>query len=199
MSVTLLPLNLKRRLLWNQCFSLRANRQAPLKGSGPHWWLLKIIIGIKPYFVTSNGESLVVQNIVRNGSLWSGVVFRERSNFPHIWFGDLKLRTWGLEIKHLKAHNSVWQGCFFFHYYLATSMTNWALKYLHRFDILCICWDTASGKTVLWQLPIVSSIFNRKWKCDVPIQHFVGNNEKKDCLRELENSCYLWQLTAELM
>ena len=52
--------------------------------------------------------------------------FRERSNFPQIWFWDLRFRIWGLEIKHLKAHNFVWQGCFFFHYYLATSTTNWA-------------------------------------------------------------------------
>ena len=29
----------------------------------------------------------------------------------------------------------------------------------HRFVILCICWDTPSEKTGLWQLPIVSSVF----------------------------------------
>ena len=29
----------------------------------------------------------------------------------------------------------------------------------HRFIILCICWDTPSEKTGLWQLPIVSSVF----------------------------------------
>ena len=52
--------------------------------------------------------------------------FRERSNFPRIWFRYLRFRTWGLEIKKLKAHNSLWQGCFFFHYYLATSTTNWS-------------------------------------------------------------------------
>ena len=53
------------------------------------------------------------------------VFIQERSNFPRIWFRDLKFRIWGLEIKHQKAHNFVWQGCFFFHYYLATSMTDW--------------------------------------------------------------------------
>ena len=29
----------------------------------------------------------------------------------------------------------------------------------HKFVILCICWDTPSEKTGLWQLPIVSSVF----------------------------------------
>ena len=52
--------------------------------------------------------------------------FRERSNFPRIWFRDLGFRIWGLEINHLNAHNFVWPGWFFFHYYLATSTTNWA-------------------------------------------------------------------------
>ena len=30
----------------------------------------------------------------------------------------------------------------------------------HRFVILCICWDTPSEKTGLWQLPKVSSVSN---------------------------------------
>ena len=31
----------------------------------------------------------------------------------------------------------------------------------HRFVILCICWDTPTvNKTSLWQLPIVSTVFN---------------------------------------
>ena len=38
---------------------------------------------------------------------------------------SLRIRFWRLEIMHLKAHNLfVRQGCFFFHYYLATSTTN---------------------------------------------------------------------------
>ena len=31
-----------------------------IKGSGHYWLLLKIIIGIKPYLVKSNGELLIV-------------------------------------------------------------------------------------------------------------------------------------------
>ena len=38
----------------------------------------------------------------------------EKSNFPRILFRHLRFRTWCLEIKHLKAHNSAWQGCFSF-------------------------------------------------------------------------------------
>ena len=87
---------------------------------------------------------------------WS--TFRERHNFPRIWFRDLRFRIWGLEIKHLKAHNFVWQGCVYFHCYVATSMTDWAQIFTGLLHI-CICWDTASEKTGLWQLPIVSSAF----------------------------------------
>ena len=52
--------------------------------------------------------------------------FRERSHFPRIWFPDLRIRFWGFKFKHLNAHNFVWQGCFFFHSYIATSTTIWA-------------------------------------------------------------------------
>ena len=45
----------------------------------------------------------------------------------------------------------------FFHSYLATSATNW-VQIIHRFVILCICWDTLSERTSLWQLPIVGGL-----------------------------------------
>ena len=84
--------------------------------------------------------------------------FRARSNFPRIWFRDLKIILWGPEIKHLKTHNFLWQGCFFFHYYIATSTINWVQIFTGYF-CLCICWDTPSEETSLWQLPIVSTAF----------------------------------------
>ena len=84
-------------------------------------------------------------------------IFRERSNFPRIWFRDLRTRFWGLEIKHLIAHNFVWQGCIFFHYYLATSTTNWAK--ICTGLLFYACWDTPSENTGLWQLLIMSSVF----------------------------------------
>ena len=72
----------------------------------------KIIISIEPYLVVSNGERLIVQNIVRNGSLW-------------IWFWDLRFRIRGLEGKHLKAHNFVWQGVFS---YIIISQLRWPIE-----------------------------------------------------------------------
>ena len=83
--------------------------------------------------------------------------FGERSNFPRIWFRDLRFRTWGLEINHLNSHNFVWQGLFFFHYYLARNFDDRLSSNFHRFVILCIRWDTPTVKASLWQLPIVST------------------------------------------
>ena len=68
------------------------------------------MISIKPYFVTSNGERLGVQTIVWNGSLWSGVVFEKEEIFHEFDFETSSLEIWGLETKHPKAHNFVWQG-----------------------------------------------------------------------------------------
>ena len=42
----------------------------------------------------------------------------------------------------------------------------------HRFVILCICWDTPSEKTGVWQLPIVSSVFEGRYtfsNCQRPV------------------------------
>ena len=74
--------------------------------------------------------------------------YRERSNFPRIWFRDLRIRFWGLEIKHLKAHNFLWQGCFFLPL-LSRNFDDQLSSNFHRFVILCICWDTASEKAGL--------------------------------------------------
>ena len=85
-----------------------------------------------------------------------GVLFEKEVNF-HIF--DFEI--WGLEIKYLKAHNFVWQGHFFFHYYL--NFDDRLSSNVHRFVIWCTCWDTAIEKTGLWQLPIVSTVFNYSW------------------------------------
>ena len=103
----------------------------------------------------SNGES--TKHCEKQLPLkWSS--FRERSNFPQIWFRYLRLRIWGLEIKHLNAHNFAWQGCFFFHYYLATSTTDWA-QIFTGLVFYALCWEPPSEKTGLWQLPIVFIVF----------------------------------------
>jgi len=108
--------------------------------------------------VTSNGERLMVKNIVRNGSLCHS--FRERSYFPRIWFWDFKFRTGGLEINHLNAHRTSWQACFFLSL-LSRDFDDRLSSNFHRFVILCIRWDTPTVKASLWQLPIVSSAFKK--------------------------------------
>ena len=72
------------------------------------------------------GRGWLYKTLLKNGSLWSDVVLEKEVIFNEFDFVTLDLEFWGLEIKHLKAHNCVWKGCFFFHYYLATSKTNWA-------------------------------------------------------------------------
>ena len=74
--------------------------------------------------MTSNGERLIVQNIVRNGSLWSDVVFEQE-----VTFHEFDFETSSLEFEVLKS--SIWEhttscdkGVFFFHSYLATPTTN---------------------------------------------------------------------------
>ena len=87
---------------------------------------------------------------MRNGSLWSNVVF-EKQVFSYLNIN--RLQPWTL-IRHLKAHTFVQQGWFFFHYSLATLMTNWVKMFA---DLSC--WDTPSENTGLWQLPNVYSAF----------------------------------------
>ena len=93
---------------------------------------------------------------MRNGSLWSNEVFEVIST----QIFEFNFETSELDFEVPKS--SIWKhttscekrACFFFfHYYLATLTT------FYRFVILCICWDTPSEKTGLWQLPIVSSVF----------------------------------------
>ena len=52
--------------------------------------------------------------------------FRVRSNFPRIWFRDLSIRFWGIEIQAIESTHFRVPKVFFFHYYLAASTTNWA-------------------------------------------------------------------------
>ena len=101
-------------------------------------------------------------------------IVQERSIFHRIWLRILKFRIWVLEIKHQKAHNFVWQGCFFFHYYLATSTTDWAQIFTGFF--LCTCWNTPTVKTSLWQLPIVSTVFLRH-NNSIKIEEWNKNNK----------------------
>ena len=72
----------------------------------------------------SNRERLMVLNIVRNGSLWSDVVFEKE-----VIFHEFDFETSSLELEVLKS--SIWKhkhscdkGVIFFHNYLATPTTN---------------------------------------------------------------------------
>ena len=72
----------------------------------------------------------------------------------------------------------VWQGCFFFHYYLATSMTDWAQIFT---GLLFYAYKevTPSEKTGLWQFWTVSSVFNSAlWN---EVEMAFNNNGIKEC------------------
>ena len=71
-----------------------------LKGSGHYWQLLKIMIIIKPFLITSNGERLTVLNIVRkrNSSLCSNVVFKKE-----VIFHEFDFETSSLEFEVSKS------------------------------------------------------------------------------------------------
>ena len=91
----------------------------------------------------SNGKLLTVKHIVRNGSLWG-------SNFSVKYFYWQASESTQLPVTR-----------FFFLPLLSRTLNDQLSSNFHRFVILCVCWDTPSEKTVLWQLPKVSSAFKR--------------------------------------
>ena len=109
----------------------------------------------------SNGERLILLDIVRNSSLWSDIVF-EKS----VIFHKFDFETSDLELEVSKS--SIWlrtTSCYikgvFFLSLLSRNFDDLLNSNFHRFVILCICWGTPSEKNGLWQLPIVSSVFNQ--------------------------------------
>ena len=64
--------------------------------------------------------------------------FWERRHFPRIWFWDLRIRFWGLKIKLLKAHNFVWQGCFFFDDQLSSNWKTWPPYRPYVHDVISV-------------------------------------------------------------
>ena len=74
----------------------------------------------------SNGGRLMVWNIVRNGFLWSAILFEKE-----VIFHDFDFETLALELEVSKSTiythtTSCDKGVFLFHYYLVSSMTDWA-------------------------------------------------------------------------
>ena len=91
---------------------------------------------------------------MRNSSLWRDTVFEKE-----VIFHEFDFETSKLEFEVSKS--SIWKRTFFcfFHYYLATSTTDWAQIFTVWLFYAFLCWDTISVKTSLWQLPIVASVF----------------------------------------
>ena len=120
---------------------------------------------MKPYLVTSNGERLIKHCEKRLPLMWSS--FRERSYFPWIWFRDLRIRFWGFEIKHLKAHNFVWQGLFFFHHSYPRNFDDRLSSNFHRCVLFCAYVDTHQVRRLVFD--------NYQW-CQVSLS-------RKHCLQ----------------
>ena len=95
---------------------------------------------------------------MRNSSLWSNIVF-EKEVFFHKFDSDTSELDWGLEIKHLESTQLRVTRVFILSILSGNFDDQLSWNFL-RFVILCICWDTQSKKTGLWQLPIVSRVFN---------------------------------------
>ena len=137
--------------------------------------------------MTSNRERLMVLNTVRTAPLKCHS-FRERSNFPRIWFRDLRFRTRGLEINRLNAHNFVWQGLFFLSLLSRNFNDRLSLNF-HRFVILCTCWDTPTVKACLWQLPIVSTAFKILFKQNNTFIHWKSLKSWVNALWSVSECC----------
>ena len=125
---------------------------------------------------------------MRNASLWSNLVFeKKKSNFPRIWFRDLRFRIWGLEIKHRKRTQLPVTRMFFLSL-LSRNFDDQSSSNFHRFVISCICWDTPSLNLCLWQLPIVSTVFqgrkDRQTSGQQNIEKWAKHRYINDCVEQ---------------
>ena len=91
--------------------------------------------------VTNIVELLIVQNTVRNGSLWSNVVFFKEeiyhSNTEAIYYASESTQISSIMM--------------FFLSVFSCSFDDQLSKNVHRFVISCTSWDTSSENTGLWQ------------------------------------------------
>ena len=97
---------------------------------------------------------------MRNGSLWSDVVFEKE-----VIFHEFDFETSSLELEVSKSstwkHTTSCDKGVFFLSYLSRNSDDQSSSNFHRLVILCLCWDTPSKRTGLWHLPIVSIVFNK--------------------------------------
>ena len=95
---------------------------------------------------------------MRNGSLWSAIVFEK-----DVIFHEFDFKTSDLELKVSKStiwtHTTSCDKGGFFLSLLSRKFDDRLSSNFHRFVILCICWDTPTVKASLWQLPIVYTAF----------------------------------------
>ena len=100
---------------------------------------------------------MIEQNIVWNGSLLSNVVFEKE-----VIFQEFDFETSDLEFEVPKfsiwKHTTSFDEGVYSSIIIAQFQRPIELK-LSQVRFLCICWETPSERTSLWQLPIVSNIF----------------------------------------
>ena len=97
---------------------------------------------------------------MRNSSLWSDAVFEKEVIFHQFDFETSSLEFEVSKASIRKHTTSCDKGVFSFIIILQTLADRLSSNF-HRFVILCICWETPSKKTGLWQLPIVSTVFKQ--------------------------------------
>ena len=94
---------------------------------------------------------------MRNSSLWSAIVF-EKQVFSH----EFDFETSDLEIKHLNAHNFVWQGCLTFSSFIIISQVWWPIEL--KCSQVCYFMHFYVQINQLWRL-----IFDNYRYCPLPL------------------------------
>ena len=145
--------------------------------------------------VTSNGELLIVQNIERNDSLWSNIVFLERGNFSLKW-----KKTSSAEAFYYASESTQSNATRVFLSLFSCNFNDQLSPNFHGCVILCIfiCWDTQSENSGLWQTTkSVSSAFNCSIitlaQC-VVIEGFMGQSRMAEEKTWDTSVHYWWQV-----
>ena len=114
--------------------------------------------------VTSNGERLIVKDIVRNGSLWSNVDFEKE-----VIFHEFDFETLDLEFEVSKS--SIWKHTTLcdkrgFCFIIISQLRRHELKFSQVCYFMHMLRYT-NEKTGFWQLPIGSSVFKQLYEFEV--------------------------------
>ena len=105
-------------------------------------------------------------------SFWSSVVFEKEV----ISYSNVKrLQAWSLLF--LPESTQICTAWVFFLSSFSCNFNGQLNPNLHKFVMLCICWDTPSENTGLWQLPNVSSAFKQIILLNI---FFLLNKTKQD-------------------